>query len=469
MALEKLDLHHPSTFINGFPHEYFREVRKQTPIFFQEEHPSWKDGYWNLTRHNDMYEVSRDSETFKCSPHPFMEAEKSEDQSGSENLLISLDPPDHTRMRKLVNKGFTPKRVQDLTERIQNHVDRIIDNVADKKGCDMVSDIAVELPLQVIADLVGVPVEDRHQIFEWTEMSFGFDETFTNEQRAEATMNMYIYAEGMCELRKEERQDDLISLLLDAEIDDHSLEQQQINLFFLLLQNAGSETTRNLITSGTLALLNNRDQLEKLQKNLELVPTAVEEMLRITTPVMQFKRTASVDTIVAGQKIKKGDKIFMWYPSGNRDENEFENHDQLDVARDPNHHISFGAGGPHFCLGASLARLEAKLMFEAILTRFVDLDCADDGTNLPRVYSNMIDGYSKMPITWSEVRDKDGKKLKTGSKKGNLEKLTHKLKKIEPKKVSRKLKRVEPKKVAQKLKKAKPKKLTWKKLQKKAQ
>lgn len=411
LNMEEINLYDRETYANGFPHEYFNEKRAETAIFHHEYHPFW-DGFWNLTRLDDMHEVSRNSEVFSSSPNPFLETE-GEDQTGASGLLISLDPPDHTKMRKLVNKGFTPKRVKDLLENIQKHVDNIIDNVADnvagKNTCDMVHDIAVELPLQVIADLVGVPVQDRHQVFEWTEKSFGFDESVALEERLEAIMNMYAYAQELCEMRKKERQDDLISVLLDAEVDNHSLEQEQINVFFTLLQNAGSETTRNLLTSGTLALLNDREQFEKLQNNQDLIPNAVEELLRFTTPVMQFKRTVVVDTEIAGQKLKADEKIVMWYPSGNRDENAFENPHQLDIEREPNHHISFGAGGAHFCLGAALARHEARLMFESITSRFVDLECPDDGTNLPRVYSGLIDGFAEMPITWSDIKDRPGR------------------------------------------------------------
>ena len=312
--------------------------------------------------------------------------------------------PDHTKMRKLVNRGFTPRRVRDLEEKIQGQVDRLIDQVSDKTSCEMVSEIAVELPLQVIADLVGVPEEDRHQIFHWTEVSFGFDEKYTTEEMVEAGVQMFAYADQMCEIRKKEPHDDLISVLMEAEIEGESLDQMQIDVFFMLLQNAGSETTRNLITTGTLELIRNPDQMQMLKDDLSLVPNAVEELLRYTTPVIQFVRRPRYDTVVGDQEIKADEPVVIWYPSANRDERAFDNPDTLDVTRDASQHVAFGAGGPHFCLGASLARLEAKMMFEAIVSRFEGLELGvDDHRALPRLHSSLVDGYVELPLRWESV------------------------------------------------------------------
>ena len=399
-------LHHPKSFENGVDYEYFAHLRKNNPVFKQ-QHDVYPDGYWNVTRHEDVTYVSRHSQLFSNRPHPFLDPEEGRSMDeGDLEFLISLDPPDHTKMRKIINRGFTPRRVADLEEKIQATVDRLIDDVAGQKGCDLVNDIAVELPLQVIADLVGVPPEDRHYIFELTEATFGFDQTVSADERQAAAGKMYAYADQMCEIRKEQPMDDLISIILHAEIDGEKLTQLQIDLFFMLLQNAGSETTRNLITSGTLALLNHPDQFQMLLDDHSLIPSAVEELLRYTTPVMQFKRTPREDAEVGGHKITAGEPIVMWYCSANRDEEAFENPDSIDITRDPNLHVSFGAGGPHFCLGASLARMEAKIMFRELLTRVKDLELDAEQDSLPRVWSNLIDGYAKMPIRWSEVTEK---------------------------------------------------------------
>jgi cholest-4-en-3-one 26-monooxygenase len=402
-VIDELVLHDPRTYDRGFPHEQFRVLRDTDPVSHH-DHPTWPRGYWAIARHGDLQQVSRDSTTFRNAPHPFLESSADDDQSGTGLLLISLDAPEHVKLRKLINRGFTPKRVADLTGRIQARVDAMIDGLRDRDSCDLVTDLALWLPLHVIADLVGVPEEDRRQVFEWTELTFGFDASVTAEQRADAAMAMYAYADGMCELRRQEPKDDLMGVLLAAEIDGECLSQLQIDLFFMLLQNAGSETTRNLITSGTLGLLQQPDQLALLRSEPALMPVAIEELLRFVTPVMQFTRTAAVDTEVGGQKIAAGDRILMVYSSANRDERVFAEPDRIDIRRQPNDHVAFGAGGPHFCLGASLARLEAKVMFEAILNRFEGLEVAADPDGLPRVYSNLIDGFAHLPIRWSGLR-----------------------------------------------------------------
>jgi cytochrome P450 len=402
-VIDELVLHDPETYAHGFPYERFRVLRDTDPVSHH-DHPSWERGYWAVVRHRDLQQVSRDSATFHNAPHPFLEATADEDQSGTGLLLISLDAPEHVKLRKLINRGFTPKRVADLTGRIRARVDGMIDGLRDRDSCDLVTDLALWLPLHVIADLVGVPEEDRRQVFEWTELTFGFDSSVTAEQRADAALAMYSYADGMCELRRKEPKDDLMGVLLNAEVDGEHLSQLQIDLFFLLLQNAGSETTRNLITSGTLALLEHPDQLDRLKADLATLSVAIEELLRYVTPVMQFCRTAVTDTEVGGTKIPAGDRLLLVYSSANRDERAFDEPDRLDIGRQPNDHVAFGGGGPHFCLGASLARLEARIMFEAILTRFEGLEVTADPAGLPRVYSNLIDGFAHLPIGWSALR-----------------------------------------------------------------
>jgi cholest-4-en-3-one 26-monooxygenase len=402
--LADVALHEPTTYDQGFPHDLFRSLRAERPVS-RHEHPRWEGGYWAIVRHEDVQRVSRDSATFRNAPHPFLEAEVGPDQSGTSELLISLDAPDHSKMRKLVSRGFTPRRVSDLTERVHARVDTIVDALRDRTEADLVTDVAVWLPLHVIADLVGVPEEDRRQVFEWTEITFGFDAAVTPAERQEAAMAMYAYADGMCEARRAEPRDDLMSVLLAAEVDGEQLTQLQIDLFFLLLQNAGSETTRNLITSGTLALLENPGQMDQLRSDPALLPAAIEELLRYVTPVVQFCRTAVTDTEVGGQPIAAGDRLALFYASANRDERAFTDPDSVDVTRQPNDHVAFGAGGPHYCLGASLARLEARAMFEAILTRFdgLEVDPAVDVDALPRVHSNLIDGFAHLPVRWSAI------------------------------------------------------------------
>jgi cholest-4-en-3-one 26-monooxygenase len=395
--------HDPATFADGFPHDTFRALRADDPVSHH-DHPTWERGYWVIARHADVQRVSRDSTTFANAPHPFLDAEIPEDgDGGMSDLLISQDPPIHTKLRKIINKGFTPRRVAELEDRVRQRVESIVDAVAGRADCDLVTDIALWLPLHVIADLVGVPEDDRAQVFRWTELTFGFDEAVTPDERADAATEMFMYADGLCEQRRIEPRDDLLSVLLTAEVDGETLTQMQIDLFFMLLQNAGSETTRNLLTTGTIVLLQNPDQLELLRSDLSLLPTAIEELLRWVSPVMQFTRRATTDTEIAGRSIAAGDRVALVYPSANRDELAFDDPDHLDITRTPNDHVAFGAGGPHFCLGANLARFEARIMFEALLTRFAGLEVTEPAATLPRVHSNLIDGYARVPIRWDAL------------------------------------------------------------------
>ena len=398
-----MEIHLPATYAAGFPHAYFRDLRDRDPVSHR-DHPAWERGYWVLSRHADVQRVSRDAATFRNAPHPFLEQGADDDQSGTSGLLISLDGADHIKMRKLVNRGFTPKRVGDLKAGVRTRIDALIDGLAGATSCDLVTDVALWLPLHVIADMVGVPESDRRQVFEWTEMTFGFDPAVTPEQRAEAAIAMYGYADAMCEERRDHPRDDLISVLMAADVDGEALTQMQIDLFFLLLQNAGSETTRNLITSGMLALIDHPRELQRLRDDLSLLPVAIEELLRYVTPVISFCRTAAVDTTVGEQPIRAGDRLLMVYASANRDERAFDAPDRLDLTRTRNDHVAFGAGGPHFCLGASLARLESKEMFEALLTRFDGLEVDADVDALPRVNSVLIDGFAHLPVRWKSIR-----------------------------------------------------------------
>lgn len=404
VAVEAPLLHDPRTYDRGVPYEYYRWLRDNEPVSHH-EHPAYPGGYWAVTRHEDVQRVSRDSATFHNAPNPFLDdgTASPDADAGTSELLISLDAPEHIKLRKLINKGFTPRRVADLSDRLLERTNAIIDDLMDRESADLVHDLALWLPLHVIADMVGVPEEDRTKVFEWTELTFGFDPEVTAEQRAQAMVDMFMYADALANEREKNPQDDLMSVLLGAEVDGEHLTKLQIELFFLLLQNAGSETTRNLITTGTLTLLQHPEQLALLRGDLSILPTAIEELLRHATPVVQFTRTPVTDVELGGRHISAGERVLMIYAAANRDERAFENPDGIDLRRDPNDHVAFGAGGPHFCLGANLARLEARIMFEAILTRFEGLEVMGDPAAFPRVNSNLIDGFVELPITWSSI------------------------------------------------------------------
>ena len=400
--MDRLALHDPRTYAQGFPYDYFRELRDTEPVAHHEMRGSER-GYWVITRHDDVQRVSRDPDTFKNAPNPFPDTLPEAPTEPEMDLLINLDAPDHVKMRKLVNRGFTPRRVAALEERLRARTDAILDSLRDRDGCDLVHDLALWLPLHVIADMVGVPEDDRAQVFAWTETTFGFDPDVTMDDRQTALQEMFAYADGLCRERQERPQDDLLSVLLEAEIEGHRLTQFQIDTFFMLLQNAGSETTRNLITTGTLRLIERPDAWETLRAEPELIPTAVEELLRHVTPVMHFNRRAVADCEVGGTKIQAGDRVLLSYTSANRDERAFDDPDEIDITRQPNDHTAFGAGGPHFCLGASLARLESRVMFEQIISRFEGLEVDGDPAAMPRVHSNLIDGFAHLPVRWKRV------------------------------------------------------------------
>jgi cholest-4-en-3-one 26-monooxygenase len=400
--MSELALHDPELYAAGFPYERFRYLRDHDPVSHH-EHPDYDGGYWVIARHADVQAVSRNPEVWRNSPAPFVEIPPGSPPEPEMDLLINLDGHEHIQMRKLVNKGFTPRRVAALEDKLRARTNSIIDGLRGRDSADLVHDLALWLPLHVIADMVGVPEGDRADVFAWTEKSFGFDPSLSLEDRSQAITDMFMYADGLSRERQENPQDDLLSILLEAEIEGHRLTQFQISSFFMLLQNAGSETTRNLITTGTLALLEHPDQLGKLQADLTLMPSAIEELLRFVTPVMYFSRQAMTDTEVGGVAIKEGDRVVLSYPSANRDDRAFDRPDTVDITRTPNDHVAFGAGGPHFCLGASLARIEARVMFESIITKFEGLEVDGDPATMPRVHSNLIDGFAELPIRWKSI------------------------------------------------------------------
>ena len=397
-----LPLHDPRLYAGGFPYERFRWLRDNDPVSHH-EHEEYEGGYWVIARHADVQAVSRNSQVWRNAPGPLVEIPPASPPDPEMDMLINLDGHEHLQMRKIVNRGFTPRRVAMLEDRLRARVGSLIDGLRGRSSADLVHDVAMWLPLHVIADMVGVPEADRKRVFDLTERCFGFNPDVPPDDQRDAMGEMFAYADALSRERQSSPQSDLLSLLLQAEVDGHRLTQFQVSTFFMLLQNAGSETTRNLITTGMLALRENPDQQELLRREPSLLPVAVEELLRWSTPVMYFSRQAATDTEVGGVKITEGERVMLSYVSANRDERAFHDPDHLDVTRRPNDHVAFGAGGPHFCLGASLARVEGRVVFEAILTRIEGLAVAADPAKLPRVYSNLIDGLAEMPVTWTEI------------------------------------------------------------------
>jgi cholest-4-en-3-one 26-monooxygenase len=291
--------------------------------------------------------------------------------------------------------------VRDLEATIVGYADGIIDAVCERGTADFVEEISAELPLLVIAELLGVPQEDRRMVFDWSNRMIGSEDPeyqLPGVDPGEAAMQVYSYAEELASQRRLAPRADLVSVLIDAEVEGEKLDQLELDLFFMLLVVAGNETTRNLMSGAMTAFFEHPDQWELLRTDRSLLPGAVEEMLRYVTPVMHFRRTATGDFELRGQEIKEGDKIVFWHTSANRDEEAFENPAVFDVTRSPNNHIAFGGGGPHFCLGANLARMEIMVMFDRLLDRMPDMRL--DG-EVQRLQSNFINGTKHIPIAFA--------------------------------------------------------------------
>ena len=390
-------LYNPDTFVAAVPHDIFATLRREAPVFRQAA-PNGTS-FWALTKYHDIVAVSTDNATFSSARGTNIE----EMQGGTELMIVNMDPPRHTKLRNLVSKGFTPRMVRAMEPHVRDVTTRIIDSVAKRGECDFVTDIAAELPLQVIAELIGVPLEDRHLVFQWSNQMIGLeDPEYGNsmEVATQAAAEMFAYAEKLANERRRSPHDDLVTVLIGAEVEGEQLTPLEFNVFFMLLAVAGNETTRNLISGGMLALSEHPDQHARLLEDPALIPTAVEEMLRWVTPVMYFRRTTTRDVEISGHQIAAGEKVTLWYISGNRDEEVF-GPERFDVGRDPNPHLGFGGGGAHFCLGASLARLEIRIMFEELLRRLPDIQLAGP---VARLRSNFISGIKHMPVRFTPER-----------------------------------------------------------------
>jgi cytochrome P450 len=396
----------------------FAKLRAERPVSFHEEPVPPPDlgfdfpqgpGFWALTRYADVMQVSRDPDAFHSAPTSTvgdMPAEIAE-WLGS---MINMDAPKHTKLRMIVNRGFTPRQVARIDGSVRVQAQEIVERVAPLGECDFVSEIAAALPLQIICDMMGIPREDTKHIFELTNVILGVGDpeyVQTMEQLMAAGMGLFQYGLALAQDRLDHPRDDIATALMQAEVEDetgkHRLTTGELGSFFLLLVVAGNETTRNAISHGMRALTENPDQRKVWTADLEAVsPTAVEEIVRWATPVINFRRTATRDVVVGGQEVKTGQKVVMFYNSANRDEREFTDPFRFDVLRTPNEHFGFGAGGPHFCLGANLARREIRVMFEEVLRRLPDIEITGEPDMLQ---SNFIHGIKRMPCAWHTVND----------------------------------------------------------------
>lgn len=387
-------------------HEMFRRLRAEDPVSWHEVPGA--TGFWNMVRHPDVLTVNRDAQLFSSEAEGVVGMLNPDElpdngQAGADPrglMMLYTDPPKHTRYRLLVNKGFTPRTIGLLEQYLRHRATLIVDNVIERGACDFVTDLAAELPLQAIAEIMGVPQEDRRLLFEWSNRMIGMDDPeYASDDGAMAFMELYAYVNELGKQRKSDPREDIVTKLINAEIEGDRLSELEFDMFMLLLSVAGNETTRNATAWGMLALMQHPEVYAELVADPgKLTTTAIDEILRWASPVLHFRRTATADTEVGGQAIAKGDKVVMWYISANRDEEVFQDPLAFDITRDPNPHVAFGGGGNHFCLGANLARLELRLIFDEIVRRIPDMRPTAEPEFLR---SNFIGGVKHLPVAFT--------------------------------------------------------------------
>jgi cytochrome P450 len=393
-----IDLADPAAFANGQPHDQYAWLRANDPVHWNPEREG--SGFWAVTRYDDVVAIGRDPETYSSYRGGIMLPDADEASlAGSRLMMLFMDPPRHTRYRTLVNRGFTRNAAQRLAARIEELAAQIIDAVIERGHCDLVEELAGKLPSYFIADVMGIPLEDGRRLYELTEIMHSADPALSAERRNSAVVEMLGYAASVARLKQNAPADDLATLLVQAEIDGDRLSEQDFSWFFLLLINAGGDTTRNLVAGGMQALFDFPEQRRRLQNDFEtLLPTAVEEMLRWCSPVVHMRRTATRDLTLRDRAIHEGDKVVMFYGAANRDEAVFADADRFDVGRTPNEHVAFGGGGPHYCLGSHVARIEIAAMLRELLTRLPDIEPDGPTEWLPSVF---ISGPRSMPVRFT--------------------------------------------------------------------
>jgi cytochrome P450 len=396
----KIDLYDPQSFAHGHPHAQYDWLRTHDPVHFQAE-PNGP-GYYAVTRWQDVWEVDRNFQSFSSEPTIMIQDPLAEAGGfGPYKMMLMMDPPQHTAFRKLIRQEFTLPVSSGRTPRMQALARQIVDAVIEKGECDFVNDVAGEMPSYVIAELMGMPLDDGRELYKLTEAIHSAPGTVPGLDGGTAVMKMFEYGRTLIGEKRARPKDDLATKLLQAEVDGKRLDDIEFLLFFLLLIDAGGDTTRNLLSAGMLALLDNPRQHAWLVEDLPgRLGTAREELLRWCTPVTYMRRTARHDTELGGKTIKEGDKVVMYFAAANHDPAKFANAGTLDLARPANEHIAFGTG-PHGCLGQHIARIEIDAMLTEVLTRMKDFRLAAEPKWLP---SNFICGPQTMPVKFTSAK-----------------------------------------------------------------
>ena len=399
-----------SLFTDGAPWQVFEDLRKNSPVHWNvEEAPN--NGFWSVTRYNDIVDVLRDTETYSSEIGAANLEELDTRQLEIRKSILETDGPRHRALRKMLQPQFTPRALAGYETFLRGITATTLDRALAKDQFDFVADIAADFPIRVLAQLLDVPESDIPQLIKWGNKMVGnqdpehadvLADSPESEMyrdlpfRSPAALEVFKYGYELAWGRKGGDGTDLVSVLINTEPSDGiAIDARDFRNYFLLLIIAGNETTRHTITHTMNNLMANPDQLAILREKPELIPWAVEEFLRMASPVHHFRRTARHETVLNGQEIKAGDKVVVWFGSGNRDEDVFADPYKFDVQRHPNEHMSFGRGGPHMCLGNSLARLEIQIMFEDLLAR--DVDLMPNG-KADYVLSNFVHGFKRLPV-----------------------------------------------------------------------
>jgi cytochrome P450 len=387
--LASVDLTDPAWFEGGPPHELFARMRAEAPVRWNEL--AGGGGFWSLTRHADVTAVSKDPATF--SSHRagiFLDPDRVNPLELNRQLLLFKDPPEHTKYRKILQSAFTPHTVRGFEDSVRARIGRVLDAAMEKGEFDFVADVAVPIPLGVLAELLGLPEEDIPRLYEWTEQIEAAQRAPEPAAAAPTFIEMAGYLHEQIQRQVGAGGESLVTRLREAEVDGERLTDDEILVFFGLLVFAGNDTTRNTASSGMLAFLEHPDQWRLLRADPGLIEQAVEEILRYTSVVNYFCRTATADTEIGGQAIAEDDTVLMWYASASRDEEVYDDPQRFDVTRSEHSHKAFGGGGRHFCLGAGLARLELRLLFEELVERMPDIAQAGDVKRLPSTWANSL-------------------------------------------------------------------------------
>ena len=388
-----LDLAAPDTYSHGFPHGYFRELRANDPISWRSERNG--PGFWAVTRYSDAVQVLRTPLVYSSWRGSVLLADPPPAFLGQlRQSMMNSDPPAHTWLRRTVNKALNPRRIEKLDAKISHHARELIASVRSRGHCNFATDVAEEMPLFMISEILGVPSEDRGALFPLTVRMFSSEDL---GEKAAAAKEMRAYGAALRMRKRAAPGDDLASELLAAEVDGRRLTDDEFDAFFMLLFNAGTDTTRSLLSYGLDLLLDRPDDMKRLRDNPALLPGAIEEMLRFESPVIQIRRTATTDVELAGRQIREADKVVVFFPSANRDDSVFADADRFDIERTPNDHIAFGFGA-HHCLGAPLARLEAKHVFREVLEQLPGLERVAPALPLR---SNFVRGLRQLEIRYA--------------------------------------------------------------------